>query len=113
MLALRNVVEIKLGTLGCGSPHTSAAVYPLFIFGIAGLILMPSPLDMLFLLRKSLICSSRPALICLLTRLIVGEIEICCKIVTNSMEFGPVREFHPDYKFTTVQPLIYVNRDCS
>ncbi|CAH9091186.1 unnamed protein product [Cuscuta epithymum] len=38
MLALRNVVEIKLGTLGCGSPHTSEAVYPLFIFGIAGLI---------------------------------------------------------------------------
>ncbi|XP_021813876.1 uncharacterized protein LOC110756722 [Prunus avium] len=32
MLALMNVVQIKLGTLGCGSFHTLAAVIPLVIF---------------------------------------------------------------------------------
>ncbi|XP_004503212.1 uncharacterized protein [Cicer arietinum] len=32
MLALVNVVQIKLGTLACGSAHTLAAVVPLFIF---------------------------------------------------------------------------------
>lgn len=32
MLALANVVQIKLGTLACGSSHTFAAVVPLFIF---------------------------------------------------------------------------------
>ncbi|KAI5407521.1 uncharacterized protein LOC127083906 [Lathyrus oleraceus] len=32
MLALANVVQIKLGTLACGSPHALAAVVPLFIF---------------------------------------------------------------------------------
>ncbi|CAJ2643940.1 uncharacterized protein LOC123899696 [Trifolium pratense] len=32
MLALVNVVQIKLGTLACGSQHAFAAVVPLFIF---------------------------------------------------------------------------------
>ncbi|KAJ1422297.1 hypothetical protein SESBI_13120 [Sesbania bispinosa] len=32
MLALANVVQIKLGTLACGSSHTFAAIVPLFIF---------------------------------------------------------------------------------
>lgn len=32
MLALVNVVQIKLGTLACGSHHTLAAVIPLVIF---------------------------------------------------------------------------------
>ncbi|CAK8566553.1 unnamed protein product [Lathyrus sativus] len=32
MLALANVVQIKLGTLACGSQHALAAVVPLFIF---------------------------------------------------------------------------------
>ncbi|CAI0411107.1 unnamed protein product [Linum tenue] len=32
MLALVNVVQLKLGTLSCGSSHTYAAVVPLVIF---------------------------------------------------------------------------------
>ncbi|XP_057434067.1 uncharacterized protein LOC130726780 [Lotus japonicus] len=32
MLALVNVVQIKLGTLACGSSHAFAAIVPLFIF---------------------------------------------------------------------------------
>lgn len=32
MMALINVVQIKLGTLSCGSSHAIAAVIPLLIF---------------------------------------------------------------------------------
>jgi len=32
MLALVNVVQIKLGTVACGSQHALAAVVPLFVF---------------------------------------------------------------------------------
>ncbi|XP_010067465.1 uncharacterized protein LOC104454346 [Eucalyptus grandis] len=37
MLALINVVQIKLGTLACGSAHSFAAVVPLLIFVPVGL----------------------------------------------------------------------------
>ncbi|XP_030451026.1 uncharacterized protein LOC115673101 [Syzygium oleosum] len=37
MLALVNVVQIKLGTLACGSTHSFAAVVPLLIFVPLGL----------------------------------------------------------------------------
>ncbi|XP_030534569.1 uncharacterized protein LOC115743764 [Rhodamnia argentea] len=37
MLALINVVQIKLGTLACGSTHSFAAVVPLLIFVPLGL----------------------------------------------------------------------------
>ncbi|EXC19358.1 hypothetical protein L484_010373 [Morus notabilis] len=39
MLALINVVQIKLGTLGCGSSYTYAAVVPLVIFVPAALLI--------------------------------------------------------------------------
>ncbi|PON56524.1 maternal effect embryo arrest [Parasponia andersonii] len=39
MLALINVVQIKLGTLGCGSSHTYAAIVPLVIFVPAALLI--------------------------------------------------------------------------
>lgn len=38
MLALVNMVQIKLGTLACGSPQTMAAVVPLVIFVPIGLL---------------------------------------------------------------------------
>nr|XP_009799910.1 PREDICTED: uncharacterized protein LOC104245906 [Nicotiana sylvestris] len=39
MLALINVVQIKLGILGCGSKHTYGAVIPLVIFVPLGLLI--------------------------------------------------------------------------
>ncbi|XP_031109733.1 uncharacterized protein LOC116013909 [Ipomoea triloba] len=39
MLALINVVQIKLGTLGCGSSHSYGAVIPLVTFVPLGLII--------------------------------------------------------------------------
>ncbi|KAJ9684431.1 hypothetical protein PVL29_016745 [Vitis rotundifolia] len=39
MMALVNMVQIKLGTLACGSPQTLAAVVPLVIFVPIGLLI--------------------------------------------------------------------------
>ncbi|KAL5973496.1 hypothetical protein ACLOJK_030147 [Asimina triloba] len=39
MLALVNVVQVKLGTLACGSSYTYGAVVPLLIFVPAGLLI--------------------------------------------------------------------------
>ncbi|XP_058099461.1 uncharacterized protein LOC131243860 [Magnolia sinica] len=39
MLALVNLVQVKLGTLSCGSPYTYGAVVPLVIFVPAALII--------------------------------------------------------------------------
>ncbi|KAK4277892.1 hypothetical protein QN277_015815 [Acacia crassicarpa] len=42
MLALANVVQIKLGTLACGSSHTYSAVVPLFILVPSALLIYVS-----------------------------------------------------------------------
>ncbi|CAI9091588.1 OLC1v1026656C1 [Oldenlandia corymbosa var. corymbosa] len=42
MLALINVVQIKLGTLSCGSPHSLGAVVPLVILVPIGLLIYVS-----------------------------------------------------------------------
>jgi len=42
MLALVNLVQIKLGTLACGSTHSFAAVVPLLIFVPLGLFVYVS-----------------------------------------------------------------------